>query len=226
MVASVSPEYWLVFILSFFLSVVTVCDYFYYDFQNISKCIFTIDILLNVFLAIAVDNLADAESLTAIEKEDEEEEDEVIEIDKADDFEEERKRKLRKLRKRRRKRKLELEAENQENSDICLQTINGDNEKKSEISKSTSDDSEYDDEDFDDDEIDDIDDESEDDELEVNVNQNENDLDLQESANIKSLSDYSGARPRRMSEINLAKKIPPIPKYSSFFIFSHTNRYK
>lgn len=31
------------------------------------------DILLNVFLAIAVDNLADAESLTAIEKEEEEE---------------------------------------------------------------------------------------------------------------------------------------------------------
>lgn len=31
------------------------------------------DILLNVFLAIAVDNLADAESLTAIEKEAEEE---------------------------------------------------------------------------------------------------------------------------------------------------------
>lgn len=30
-----------------------------------------IDILLNVFLAIAVDNLADAESLTAIEKEEE-----------------------------------------------------------------------------------------------------------------------------------------------------------
>lgn len=32
-----------------------------------------LDILLNVFLAIAVDNLADAESLTAIEKEAEEE---------------------------------------------------------------------------------------------------------------------------------------------------------
>lgn len=30
------------------------------------------DILLNVFLAIAVDNLADADSLTAIEKEEEE----------------------------------------------------------------------------------------------------------------------------------------------------------
>lgn len=33
----------------------------------------TLDILLNVFLAIAVDNLADAESLTAIDKEEEEE---------------------------------------------------------------------------------------------------------------------------------------------------------
>ena len=35
------------------------------------------DILLNVFLAIAVDNLADAESLTAIEKEEEEDVDEA-----------------------------------------------------------------------------------------------------------------------------------------------------
>jgi len=34
--------------------------------------------LLNVFLAIAVDNLADAESLTAIEKEEEEVEEEAI----------------------------------------------------------------------------------------------------------------------------------------------------
>lgn len=43
-----------------------------YRFNRFSlKC--NIDILLNVFLAIAVDNLADAESLTAIEKEEEEE---------------------------------------------------------------------------------------------------------------------------------------------------------
>lgn len=35
-----------------------------------------LDILLNVFLAIAVDNLADAESLTTIEKDDNEEEEE------------------------------------------------------------------------------------------------------------------------------------------------------
>lgn len=31
----------------------------------------TIDILLNVFLAIAVDNLADADSLTSVDKEEE-----------------------------------------------------------------------------------------------------------------------------------------------------------
>ncbi len=174
-----------------------------------------------------MDNLADAESLTAIEKE-EDEDDEAIEIDNTDDFEEERKRKLRKLRKKRRKRKLELERENQENGDIRLQTLNGErDDKKSEISKSTSDDSEYDDEDFDEDEIDDdIDDESEVDELEIDANDKENKHGFHESANIKSLSEYSGARPRRLSEINITKKIPPIPKYSSFFIFSHTNRYK
>lgn len=45
-------------------------------YLNIFKCSdldWSPDILLNVFLAIAVDNLADAESLTAIEKEAEEE---------------------------------------------------------------------------------------------------------------------------------------------------------
>ena len=40
---------------------------------------FAPDILLNVFLAIAVDNLADAESLTAIEKEEEEDAEEANE---------------------------------------------------------------------------------------------------------------------------------------------------
>ena len=38
------------------------------------------DILLNVFLAIAVDNLADAESLTEAEKEKEEEEEKAREV--------------------------------------------------------------------------------------------------------------------------------------------------
>jgi voltage-dependent calcium channel L type alpha-1D len=39
-------------------------------------------ILLNVFLAIAVDNLADADSLTTVEKEDEEEEPVELEDEK------------------------------------------------------------------------------------------------------------------------------------------------
>ena len=42
-------------------------------FENIPWPLTWPDILLNVFLAIAVDNLADAESLTALEKEKEEE---------------------------------------------------------------------------------------------------------------------------------------------------------
>lgn len=43
------------------------------DVRFVVFLIGNIDILLNVFLAIAVDNLADAESLTAIEKQEEEE---------------------------------------------------------------------------------------------------------------------------------------------------------
>lgn len=38
--------------------------------------------------------------------------------------------------------------------------------------------------------------------------------------------EYSLARPRRMSELNVANKIIPIPPGSSFFIMSQTNRLK
>ncbi|XP_064631937.1 muscle calcium channel subunit alpha-1-like isoform X8 [Lineus longissimus] len=34
------------------------------------------------------------------------------------------------------------------------------------------------------------------------------------------------ARPRRMSELHIPDKIKPIPKFSSFFVFSHTNRFR
>ncbi|ERL94279.1 hypothetical protein D910_11560 [Dendroctonus ponderosae] len=74
----------LVFIISFSLSAATVSFLLIaflkcFAFIGIDGHIFLIptsDILLNVFLAIAVDNLADAESLTAIEKEEEEKEQE------------------------------------------------------------------------------------------------------------------------------------------------------
>ena len=45
---------------------------FFFSFKKPNYFLIFIDILLNVFLAIAVDNLADAESLTAIEKQEEE----------------------------------------------------------------------------------------------------------------------------------------------------------
>lgn len=174
-------------------------------------------------MAIAVDNLADAESLTAIEKDEEDEEEELV-IKTAEELEEnERKRKIRKLRRRRRKRRMALAAESQDNGGIRLQTLSSDSEKKSQLSKTTSDESEYDEEDFDDMDDDMTDDESED-ELELAVVDNDIELDLEDPNNIKALAEYTGARPRRLSEINVAKKTPPIPKYSSFFIFSHTNR--
>lgn len=173
-------------------------------------------------MAIAVDNLADAESLTAIEKDEEEEEEELV-IKTAEELEEdERKRKIRKLRRKRRKRRMALTADSQDNGGIRLQTLSIDSEKKS-LSKTTSDESEYDEEDFDDMDDDMTDDESEDD-LELAVVDNDIELDLEDPNNIKALAEYTGARPRRLSEINVAKKTPPIPKYSSFFIFSHTNR--
>lgn len=34
----------------------------------------------------------------------------------------------------------------------------------------------------------------------------------------------STARPRRLSEIHMDTKVKPIPAYTSFFIFSHTNK--
>lgn len=43
---------------------------------------------------------------------------------------------------------------------------------------------------------------------------------------MESVVGSTGARPRRMSEIeNMPNKVLPIPNYSSFFIFSPTNRW-
>ncbi|KAH6923220.1 hypothetical protein HPB50_024933 [Hyalomma asiaticum] len=72
-------------------------------------------ILLNVFLAIAVDNLADAESLTAIEKEEEEEEEgaEEDEEERRKRLRQERKRRLRRRRRRRRRRERKRRQQQQ-----------------------------------------------------------------------------------------------------------------
>lgn len=54
-----------------------VCDIVIVDPKALERCytlkMYKLDILLNVFLAIAVDNLADAESLNTAQKEEAEE---------------------------------------------------------------------------------------------------------------------------------------------------------
>ena len=48
------------------------------------------------------------------------------------------------------------------------------------------------------------------------------DLDFEEEEEIE---ERISARPRRLSEIKIPTKVKPLPKASSFFLFSHTNRW-
>lgn len=204
---------------------------------------------MNVFLAIAVDNLADADSLSPIEKEDEEEEEVTMITKSKEELEKERCRRLRKRRRRRmRRRKAKLAAANAElldspeNGDIRMKQFSSVDDSK-ESNSELSDEDEYDDiDDGDDDDIDDEEDDedlpSDDDDDELNdnryrsnnnkigVNINDPIIEVDSDDNGQNLQEYTGARPRRLSEVNVSKKIPPIPKHSSFFIFSHTNRFR
>ncbi|KAK9890112.1 hypothetical protein WA026_008922 [Henosepilachna vigintioctopunctata] len=151
-------------------------------FPGILACIYFIIlficgnyILLNVFLAIAVDNLADAESLTAIEKEEEEQAEKqnrskssISENEGGDD------------------RSIAEESENDE------QSYNGDNESDKKIA------------------IEEMEAEESDDGEHMAIEQEEE----------------VTARPHRLSEVNIVKKVRPIPKGSALFIFSHTNRFR
>jgi hypothetical protein len=64
----------------------------------------------------------------------------------------------------------------------------------------------------------------EEEEEEEDQDKDEDALEGEEDIDDNRITDYVGARPRRMSDLNIPTKITPIPKYSSFFIFSHTNR--
>ncbi|XP_075678000.1 muscle calcium channel subunit alpha-1-like isoform X5 [Dermatophagoides pteronyssinus] len=222
-------------------------------------------ILLNVFLAIAVDNLADAESLT-IEKEDDEEEedeDEGIEVLTPEEMakrEIEQRRLRRKLRRRRRRKRLkklqmlqqqqQKETTNEELSantggggggadesiinDNQMLTIKSENNKDNDDEESTDDNE--DDEDEDDDEMDEEDEDDDEDDIEIGANlvgdgeidddDDEDDEDDDDDDDEKENNMKIGARPKRLSEVNIPKKIPPIPKSRSFFIFSHTNKFR
>ncbi|XP_069693168.1 muscle calcium channel subunit alpha-1 isoform X2 [Periplaneta americana] len=142
-------------------------------------------ILLNVFLAIAVDNLADAESLTAIEKEAEEEAEKQQKShsgspareegqggEEGGEGQEEG---------------LANEAENMEKEETGSET-------KVPLEHGDSEDYQYDDEEHTD------------------------------NQDMDEMEDGISARPRRLSEFNMATKTQPIPPASSFFIFSNSNR--
>ncbi|XP_026834081.1 voltage-dependent calcium channel type D subunit alpha-1 isoform X2 [Drosophila erecta] len=130
-------------------------------------------ILLNVFLAIAVDNLADADSLSEVEKEEEPHDESA-----------------------------------QKRSHSPTPTIDG-----------------------------------MDDHLSIDIDMEQHELDDEDKMDHETLSDEEHremceeeeevdeegmitARPRRMSEVNTATKILPIPPGTSFFLFSQTNRFR
>ncbi|KAJ8923541.1 hypothetical protein NQ315_010119 [Exocentrus adspersus] len=207
-------------------------------------------ILLNVFLAIAVDNLADAESLTAIEKEEEEGEKKSNSPTPAPEEEEE-----------------EGEEEEEEHSVEEEESEDGHYSERSEHEEGESQTK-----------IDlegEFEEEHENEEEELETDDDEMDVVTKESARPRRLSEVTivkktrpipkgsaffifshknsyvyleiivisvvceitdgdevetgsgvGARPRRMSEVKQNTQTLPIPPASSFFVFSPTNRFR
>nr|CAD7195708.1 unnamed protein product [Timema douglasi] len=153
-----------------------------------------LNILLNVFLAIAVDNLADAESLTAIEKEEEEEAEKQHNSHSGSPA---------------------REDGETEGTGGGTDGDEGDLEQKTDENEISEKDEETashtkvrleigDSEEYGYDEQND----NQDDYFEENEDGNE----------------PKSARPRRLSEISIKNTIQPVPEGSSFFIFSNTNR--
>ncbi|GFW64240.1 voltage-dependent L-type calcium channel subunit alpha-1C [Trichonephila clavipes] len=162
-------------------------------------------ILLNVFLAIAVDNLADADSLTGVEKEEEEEEG-VEEAAPEGGGEGEEKGSQEELDdemcKRNRRKSEMFKVDGVQMNHVGFATdktnqveirINSDEEKEEE-----------------------------------EEGEGEEGMDDEEcEEEVESGVGSTGARPRRLSELDaIPNKIIPIPPYSSFFIFSPTNCFR
>ncbi|CAH1784487.1 unnamed protein product [Owenia fusiformis] len=170
-------------------------------------------ILLNVFLAIAVDNLADAESLTEAEKEKEEEKERTKSLRRS------------KSRSPSDEKKEPLDGESVE---VVEDDDDDDNPKRYDRERSP--DSvvsehrvKIHDVDTTDTEVDeyrrrDRDDRDEDDE-------DEEDEEEREEGDEETHTTLS-ARPRRMSDLNIKEKKQPIPRATSLFVFSHTNKFR
>ncbi|CAG9569826.1 unnamed protein product [Danaus chrysippus] len=163
-------------------------------------------ILLNVFLAIAVDNLADAESLTNIEKEEGQatedqqgveggdgEEVEGALADTDDEY------------------IHDEDAYTTDNSERDYEETGSEGEhhedQEGEVEEGAEDNGEGIEESQDRDDLD-------------NLQTNHTDGECEEEGTLVT------ARPRRISELNMPNQTPPIPNASSFFIFSPTNRFR
>nr|XP_027218824.1 muscle calcium channel subunit alpha-1-like [Penaeus vannamei] len=147
-------------------------------------------ILLNVFLAIAVDNLADADALGDAEEEEgkEGEEGEGGGGEEGEKIEEEG---------------IEGEEKTALNH-IAMRDGDAASHAKVQI------------------EHDQIPEEGKYDDYE-----NEGDMEEEEEEVEEESEEHPpGARPRRASQLSTATKIKPLPPFSSFFIFSHTNRFR
>ncbi|KAG8326104.1 hypothetical protein J6590_050433 [Homalodisca vitripennis] len=163
-------------------------------------CAWDHHILLNVFLAIAVDNLADAESLTAIEKEADEEAEKQAEMDQMGEGGENT-----------------SQLEGEEHMDDDQRDYDGNiDEENEEMSVKDEDTRSHtkvclevgDSEDY-------------------YEEQNDNQVVTGEPGESKNGEDNQRKRsalPRRVSDTSQKTEKKPLPEGSSFFVFSHTNR--
>ncbi|XP_038219335.1 muscle calcium channel subunit alpha-1-like [Zerene cesonia] len=167
-------------------------------------------ILLNVFLAIAVDNLADAESLTNIEKEEGQAPEEkeggsvVAEGGQADTDDE------------------YIHDEDVYTSD------NSEREYEEGSEGENQDEIDEQDEIIEDEETEErLEEEQEQEDVDMMDSHQRNHIvntDFEEEPRLKRKPTTSSARPRRLSEVDIQNSAKPIPDASSFFIFSKTNR--
>ncbi|CAG0896176.1 unnamed protein product [Darwinula stevensoni] len=154
-------------------------------------------ILLNVFLAIAVDNLADAESLTAIEKEAEEEEERLKSEERERGDEEEKGEGEEEEKEEEDNEEVDQSAESTDLNHVPAYRRNDEGLESGEG--------------------------EEEDEVEEDEEEEEEEEDEEEEEG-EGGTKKKRARPRRLSDLNVKSKATPMPRASSFFIFSHTNR--
>ncbi|XP_047540541.1 muscle calcium channel subunit alpha-1 isoform X3 [Vanessa atalanta] len=168
-------------------------------------------ILLNVFLAIAVDNLADAESLTNIEKEEgqgaEEKEEDPGEVEGAladtdDEY------------------IHDDDAYTTDNSERDYEETGSEGEQQEEI-EVDAEDAEIDEENEER-----IEEEQEAEEMENHQRNHIVNTEFEDEPRLKRKPTTSSARPRRLSEVDIRDSAKPIPDATSFFIFSKDNRFR